>query len=153
MSQSINQLSESAPTSASQIPSYDPVSGSDRRFSVSALATVLQTILAAEGAMLTQYSAPNATGFSVSASPFVDGGSIYLLITPAGSYANGTIVLPAASTCSDGQELLVACTQPVATLTVDGNGAVVNGPPASLDANGFFRLRFDGVFHAWYRVG
>ena len=29
----------------------------------------------------------------------------------------------------------------------------VNGAPGNLAANGFFRLRFDGVFKAWYRVG
>jgi hypothetical protein len=53
----------------------------------------------------------------------------------------------------DGQQLLVSCTQAVTTLTVAGNGSTVNGAPATLAANAFFRLRFDGVFKAWYRVG
>jgi hypothetical protein len=29
----------------------------------------------------------------------------------------------------------------------------VNGAPTTLAANAFFRLRFDGVFNAWYRIG
>ena len=44
-------------------------------------------------------------------------------------------------------------TQAVTTLTVSGNGATVNGAPAALTANGFFRLRFDGVLGGWYRLG
>ena len=43
---------------------------------------------------------------------------------------------------------------PVAAIsTVAGNGSTVNGAPTTLAANSFFRLRFDGVFKAWYRVG
>ena len=48
---------------------------------------------------------------------------------------------------------MVSCTQAVTTLTVSGNGSTVNGAPTTLAANGFFRLRYDGVFKAFYRVG
>ena len=48
----------------------------------------------------------------------------------------------------------MSCTQAVTTLTVSANGATaVNGAPAALTANGFFRLRFDGIFQSWYRIG
>jgi len=76
-----------------------------------------------------------------------------LLLTPAATYAAGTIVLPEKTSCIDGQELMCTCTQIVTALTVSGNGATVNGAPTALAANGFFRLRFDAVFSAWYRVG
>lgn len=149
----IKDINQGTPTSASQIPFYDVPNGQDRRASVAQFATVLQPLLSPAGGLVTQYAAPNASGFSVTVSPPTDGASMFLLLTPAAGYAAGTIVLPAQSTCIDGQELLVSCTQAVTTLTVSGNGSTVNGAPTTLAANGFFRLRFDGVFKAWYRAG
>ena len=148
----IQNLNEGTPTSASQILFYDATNGADRRCSVPALAAVLQTELDEPGELVTQYSAPAATGFSVTVAPATDGASMWLLLTPAAGYAAGTITLPEQAACVDGQEVLVSCTQSVAALTVAGNGSTVNGAPAALTANGFFRLRFDGVFRAWYRV-
>lgn len=149
----IERLNQGTPSAASQIPFYDAQNGQDRRMSVDQLATVLQTELTPAGGLITQYAAPNATGFNVAIAPPTDGASMYLLLTPAGAYAAGTVTLPAQALCIDGQELLVSCTQAVTALTVAGNGSTVNGAPANLAANGFFRLRFDGVFKAWYRVG
>lgn len=148
----INQLNQGTLTTASQIAFYDTDNGADRRASIAALAEVIQEQLTdgnAEG--VTQYSAPNATGFTVTITPPTNGASMWLLLTPAAGYAAGTIVLPA--TPVDGQEVLVSCTQAVTTLTVNGNGKTVNGAPATLAANAFFRMRYDGVFSAWYRVG
>jgi hypothetical protein len=62
-------------------------------------------------------------------------------------------VLPLLANCVDKQEILVNCTQAITTLTVNGNGATVTGAPTTLSANGFFRLRFDGLANVWYRVG
>lgn len=149
----IERLNQGTPSAASQIPFYDPQNGQDRRMSVDQLAALLEDELTPAGGLVTQYAAPNATGFNIAIAPPTDGGSVFLLLTPAGAYAAGTITLPAQATCIDGQELLVTCTQAVAALTVAGNGSAVNGAPAALAANGFFRLRFDGVFKAWYRVG
>lgn len=139
-------------TAGSTLPFYDPANGADRRVSVTDLAVLLQTLLSSS-APAAQYSAPAATGFSVTVAPAVAGQSTWLLLTPAAGYAAGTVVMPDSATAVDGQEVSCTCTQSVATLTVSGNGATVNGAPASLSANGFFKLRFDGVFGAWYRVG
>lgn len=147
----INRLSEADFSAASQIPFYDAASGNDRRGSLAALAEALG--VASSAPLTTQYAAPNATDFGVQIAPPANGASVYLLLTPAAGYAAGAITLPAVALCVDGQELLVACTQAVTTLTVAGNGATVNGAPTTLAANAFFRLRFDGVFGAWYRVG
>lgn len=149
----IQRLSQGTLTEASQVPFYDTTNGADRRGSISQLAALLQDLLTPCVGLITQYSAPTATGFSVLINPAVDGGSVFLLLTPTGAFAAGTITLPAQAECIDGQELLVSCTQVVTALTVAGNGSTVNGAPASLAANGFFRLRFDGVFKAWHRVG
>jgi hypothetical protein len=148
----IINLPQGSITAGSTLPFYDPANGADRRVSVTEFAALLQTLLTAS-APLAQYSAPAATGFSVTIAPAVAGQSVLLLLTPAAGYAAGTVVLPSSATAVDGQEVSCTCTQSVGTLTVSGNGATVNGAPASLSANGFFKLRFDGVFGAWYRVG
>lgn len=145
----IERLNTGTIALASQIPFYDAANGQDRRASVTELSTLLQA--QAVGALQTQYSAPNATGFSVTISPTVTGGSVWLLLTPTAGFAAGTIVMPASPV--DGQEVLVSCTQAVTTLTVNGNGHTVNGAPTTLAANAFFKLRYDGVFGAFYRVG
>lgn len=146
----INALNAGTLANDSQLPFFDVGNGQDRKASVAELATLLQGIGAT--GEITQYSAPSATGFGVTIAPTVSGGSVYLLLTPAAGYAAGTITLPAEALCVDGQQVRVSCTQAVTTLTVAGNGATVNGAPTTLAANGFFTLRFDGVFRAWYRV-
>lgn len=148
----IERLNQGTPSSASQIPFFDTGNGVDRRMSVSDLATLIQSLLTSGGGMVTQYAAPNATGFSVTVSPPTDGAAVWLLMTPAAGYAAGTVVLPASAV--DGQEVLVSCTQAVTALTVNGNGAAaVYGAPAALAANDFFRLRYDGVLTSWFRIG
>lgn len=116
---------------------------------MSVLLKYFQSQLTANGGLITQYAAPNATGFTVTIAPPTDGSSMFLLLTPTGAFAAGTITLP--TNAKDGQEVLVTCTQAVTALTV--NGGTVNGAPTALTANGFFRLRYDGVFKNWYRIG
>lgn len=155
MGATIQNLNQGTLTSASQIPFGDTTNGVDRRASVADLAAVLEPLMttAGEGNFITQYAGPNATAFNVLVAPPTDGASMFLLMTPNAGYATGTITLPAAASCVDQQEILVTSTQAVVALTVAGNGSVVNGAPTALVTNGFFRLRFDGVFKAWYRVG
>lgn len=147
----INQLSavdEVFPGDA--VPIYSNDNGDARRASMSVIRTFMQTGLTTEE-KVTQYAAPSATGFSVQVTDGSD--SIWLVLTPTATFANGTIVLPAVANCVDKQELLVNCTQIVTALAVSGNGATVTGAPTSLAANGFFRLRFDDATNVWYRVG
>jgi hypothetical protein len=151
---SINRLNKVSALAAEDLLAiFSQQLGSDASATLATLTAYLQEQLTADSAPTTQYSAPSATGFSVTIAPPVDGGSVWLLLTPAAGYAAGTVVLPAQASCVDGQEVLVSCTQAVTTLTVNGNGSTVNGAPATLAANAFFRLRFDGVFKAWYRAG
>jgi hypothetical protein len=150
----INQLSAQDTLTASDLFAiWSSSNGDSRKVAASVLLAYLQANLTSNGSMQTQYYAPAATGFSVTINPVTDGGSVLLLLTPAGTYAAGTIVLPALAECVDGQEVLVSCTQIVTALTVSGNGSTVNGAPTALAANGYFRLRFDGVLSSWYRVG
>lgn len=148
----IRDVNQGAISLAAQIPFYDPANGDDRRDSVADLLALLVPTTAVDG-FITQYFAPNATGWSVLIAPPTSGENVKLLATPTAGFAAGTITLPAQATCVDGQEVLVACTQAVTTLTVAGNGSTVNGAPTTLAANAFFRLCYDGVLKAWFRIG
>ena len=133
-----------------QVPIYSASNGDARRAAMSVIKTYMNEDIQTES-KTTQYAAPSATGFSVQ---ITDGsGSIWLILTPTGGFAAGTIVLPALANCVDKQEVLVNCTQAVTTLTINGNGSTVTGAPSTLTANAFFRLRFDDVANVWYRVG
>lgn len=127
------------------------VNGRDYQVSAADLVAYIQSAATEADDMVSQYSAPSATGFSVSITDGSD--SIRLILTPVAGYAAGTIVLPAVGNAIDGQEVLVNCTQVVTTLTISGNGATVTGAPTTLAANAYFRLRFDAVTDTWYRVG
>ena len=108
----------------------------------------LQENLSFEGLVLSQqYAAPSATGFSVA----IMAADTWLILTPVAGYAAGTIIMPEAR--ANGQVIQVNCTQPVTTLTVDGNGTTVTGAPSTLTANGFFTMKYDAVLNAWFRVG
>jgi hypothetical protein len=79
--------------------------------------------------------------------------SVWLVLTPTGTLASLTILLPQVAGCVENQEILVNSTQTLTSLTVNLNGATGSGVPTSLSANGFFRLRFEPVLKNWYRVG
>jgi hypothetical protein len=152
VSQSINNLNQGSPSTASQIPFYDPSCGQDRKCSVSDLAKLVAN---AAAALVTQYASPNVSGYTVTVQPPQGGQSVWLVLTPVADYANLTLVLPIGA---DKQEVQVSTTHAVSSvLTVNGAtvGAgqqPVNGAPTTLTAGGLFRLRFDGVTGSWYRV-
>jgi len=148
----INQLNAVSQLSISDLVAiYSSSNGDARKASLDTLATFIKSLITVSDDKITQYSAPSATGFSVQINN--DSDSIWLVLTPTAGFAAGTLVLPAVANCVDKQEILVNSTQAITTLTVNGNGATVTGAPTTLAANGFFRLRFDGVTKTWYRVG
>jgi hypothetical protein len=149
----INQLSAvDSVTGGDQVPIYSSGNGDARKASMTTLAAFFTDQVTPPPDTMTQYAAPNASGFSVTVAPAVAGDSVWLLLTPTGAFAAGTVVLPALASAVHGQEVLVTSTTAITALTVSGNGATVNGAPTTMAANAFFRLRFDGVFNAWYRI-
>lgn len=148
----INQLnSVTVPSGSDLLPVYSQSNGDARQLSLTNFANWLQTQTTSTDGKVTQYAAPSASGFTVQINDSTN--SVWLILTPTGSFASGAIKMPAKASSIDKQELLVNCTQAVASLSFDGNGSTVTGAPASLAANGFFRLRFDAVTSTWYRVG
>lgn len=149
----INQLTAQDQLSAGDLlPIWSGSNGDSRRVSLSTLAAFIQSQLDTVGGLVTQYFAPNATGFTAAVNPPVQGSSVWLELTPLAAYAAGTVLLPVSTLLLDGQELLVTSTQAITTLTHTGNGAVVNGAPATLAANGFYKLRYDKVLNTWQRI-
>lgn len=147
----IQRLNQGTLTAASQLPFYDPSNGADRRGSVSDLATLIESQLTASGGFITQYASPSATGFSVTVAPPTTGASVFLLLSPGGAYAAGTVVLPSAI---DGQEVVIHTRQAVTTLTVTpATGDATSGAPTTLAAGGFARLRYDLINKLWCRIG
>ena len=148
----INQLSRTDTVSAGDlVPVFVTDVGDARAAAISVIAAYLQTLLTAVDDKVTQYSAPSASGFTVTI-PDTDE-SVWLVLTPVAGYAAGTIVLPSAAEAVDKQEVLVNCTQAVTALTITSAGGTVTGAPTALLANGYFRLRFEAVTSTWYRVG
>lgn len=136
---------------ADQVPVYSSSNGDTRRASMTAMKTFILAGATSTDDKNTQYSAPSASPFTVA---ITDGDeSIWLVLTPTGTMAAGTITLPAVANCADRQEILVNTTQEVTSLTVSGNGSTVTGAPTTLAANAFFRLRFEALTDTWYRVG
>lgn len=149
---SINQLNAVDTVSGSDLLAlYSQSNGDARKLALSKLAAWMATQITSNDDKVTQYSAPSSSGFTAQVND--DSASIWLILIPSAGYAAGTIKLPSFGNAIDKQEVLVNCTQAVTALTVDGNGATVTGAPTTLAANDFFRLRFDGVTSAWYRVG
>jgi hypothetical protein len=150
----INQLSQVTSLSDGDLLIiWNTGNGDSRKVSVSTLVQFIQGQITADDDQETQYFAPNATGFSVTIAPTVGGNDVWLNMTPAAGYAAGTVTLPPVAECIDQQEVLVTSTQAVTTLTTGGNGSTVNGAPAGLTANGFFRLKFNAINTSWYRIG
>lgn len=148
----IERLNTGTPTGASQVPFYDATNGQDRRASLADVAGVVQELLGGADDYISAYDTPS-TGSTVSILPHIAGGSVFLILTPLATLATLTILLPLKDQCQHGQEVLVHSTQILTALTVDANGAGSSGAPTTLAAGGFFRLRFDAVNEAWYRIG
>ena len=147
----INQLSQLTTVSAGDLlPVYSQNNGDARKVAISALLTYFQQQFASP-TFATQAATPT-TGFSIAVQQVSS--NTWLLLTPAGTLAAGTITLPLNSVTPDGQELLVSSTQVITALSVSLNGAAAaNGFPTTLAANGFFRMRFYQPANSWYRVG
>jgi hypothetical protein len=79
--------------------------------------------------------------------------SLFVLLTPTGTMATGTIVLPAAASAADGQEIIIYTSQEVTTLSFTLNGATaLNGASSGLQAGASTTLRYDALSVAWYTI-
>ena len=157
MATPINQLNAvSTVKSGQQIAVYDPDNGDTRKASITQVEDYMQSNLDfsdtnAQQQFVTQIEAVVA-GFSVQVNN--NSNNTFLILTGTGTLATGTIILPAQSVLTDGQEILISSIPAVTTLTVDNNGSLtIIGEPSALAAESFFRMRYDVTTNIWYRVG
>lgn len=148
----INKLNAVDSLSSSDLlPIFSQANGDARKTSLGNVQAYFETLAASAVVPTKQFSSPSATGQTIQVT---DGSeSVWLIVTPSGVYANGTIKLPAKANCADQQEIVVNYVNGVSALTVDANGAICIGSPSTMANNAFFRLRYDIVMGTWYRVG
>lgn len=132
-----------------QLPVYSPVNGDARRVSITALLDFFRGNFA-DPDYLTIINAPTNSGFNLQLGAQTQ--SLFLILNPSGAFAAGTITLPPVASCFDGQEILVASSQSIAALTVNGNGATLVGTPGALGSGGFFTIRFNRLQSTWYTL-
>lgn len=77
----------------------------------------------------------------------------WLIAKPAGTLATGTVNLPVSTAVVDGQRIRVTSSEIITSLTVNGNGATINGAPTTIAADGYFNLEYDSTSGEWFRVG
>ena len=144
----INQLPVLSQLSGGdQFPVYSPTNGDARRVSITSLIEYFQANFA-DPDYLTIINAPTNSGFNLQIGAQTE--NVFLIINPTGTFAAGTITLPPVASCFDGQEIIVASSQAITTLTVAENGATLFGVPSALGAGGFFTIRFNQLQGTWY---
>lgn len=147
----INQLSQLNQLSGSdQLPVYSASNGDARKASLSTLLAYVESQFASPDFQRVTAS-PTLAGFTVQLPSTAN--SLFLILTPTGTMATGTVVLPPASGAADGQQVVVYTSQEVTTLTLTPNGATaVYSGPTSIAAGGAFTLRFDRISNSWFCV-
>ena len=142
---SLNQLSGS-----DQIPVYSASNGDARRASVSTLLSYIEQAWMSP-AFQRVTASPTLAGFTLALPTTAS--SLFVLLTPTGTMATGTIVLPAAASAADGQEIVLYSSQEVTALSFTLNGATaLNGAPTGIPADGSITLRYDVLSVAWYVI-
>ena len=145
----LNQLSTATTlTSSDQIIFYSTINGSGRKASLN---TLLEWIESAWMSPTFQRvtASPTLAGFTLALPSTAN--SLFVLLTPSGTMATGTIVLPAAASAADGQEIVLYTSQEVTALSFTLNGAAaLNGAPSGIQAGGSLTLRYDALSVAWY---
>lgn len=149
----INKLTRTDTVSAGDVvPVYVQNQGDARGAAMSVIAAyVLSTIDISGTDFVTQYALPSVTGFSIQVNNTSE--NTHLIISPTGSFAAGTIVLPAIANLIEGQQVMVTITQSLTALMITPNGAAIIGAPSSLTANQTFILKYDSASSTWYMVG
>lgn len=133
------------------VPFYSQSNGDTYTISASNLALAIQSLIAINDDVVTQYEAPSSTGFSIQVNN--DSDSVWIILTPTGTLASGTLVFPTKSKCLHKQEIIVNTTQTITSFSGNGNGANLVEFPTTLSANSYFEMKYDIITGTWYRVG
>lgn len=149
----IDKLTRTDSVSAGDVlPVYVQNQGDARGAAMSVIAAfVLSTIEISGTDFVTQYALPASSGFSIQVNDTSE--NTHLIISPTGSFAAGTIVLPAFANLIEGQQVMVTITQPLSALTITPSGSSVIGAPSGLATNQTFVIKYDSASTTWYMIG
>ena len=144
----INQLSTlSSLSSSDKLIVYSSDNGDARKASLNTLMSYVEDQFASPD-FETVITAPTSSGFNIQMPVYTT--SVWEIINPTGTFAAGTLTLPAPADCFDGQEIIVCTTQVITAFTLDGNGSTLVGTPTSLGAGAFFTIRHNAIQDKWY---
>lgn len=152
----INQLSSTDTLSAGDLlPVWKTNNGDTRKAAMSVLQAYMQNNLTfptatGQAQFVVQYASPVATGFTVTLPS--NSNNQWLILSPTGAFAAGTITFPPIASLADNQEIIITSTQAITALTISGNGATVIGAPATVAQNGSYRFKYNLLGTAWYRL-
>jgi hypothetical protein len=121
----LSSVSASELSGADLLVTFSNSNGDSRKISVTNFLAWLNTNFANDSYTVEAYVP--VTGQTITVTD--DGLDRWMKFIPAGTLATLTVTLPADENCTDGQQILVTSTTAVTALTVNGNGATVNGAP------------------------
>lgn len=144
----INNLSTmSTVSSGDKLPIYSNEQGDARKVSIATLMDYFEANFASPE-YTTVINAPTSSGFNLLMSAYTT--NVWMIVNPTGTFAAGTVTLPATADCFDGQEIILCTTQVITAFTLDGNGSTLVGQPTALGAGAFFTIRFNALQSTWY---
>lgn len=147
----INRLpSTQTLSNGDQLVVWSTDNGDSRKASLSALMDYIEANFASPDETTTVITAPTSSGFNIIMPTYTT--NVWEIINPTGTFAAGTLTLPAPANCFDGQQIIVCTTQIITAFTIDGNGSTLSGTPTSLGAGGFFSIRFNALQQKWYCI-
>lgn len=144
----VNQLSTlGSLASSDKLIVYSNENGDARKASLTTLMTYIESQFASPE-YTTVITAPTSSGFNIQMPAYTT--SVWEIINPTGTFAAGTLTLPAPADCFDGQQIVVCTTQIITAFTLAGNGSTLVGTPTSLGLGAFFTIRFNALQSTWY---
>lgn len=152
----INQLSSTDTLSAGDLlPVWKTNNGDTRKTSMTTLQAYMQNNLTfptvtGQAQFVVQYAGPISSGFTITLPS--NSNNQWLILTPTGAFAAGTITFPPIASLADNQEILIVSTQAVTALTISSNGTTVLGAPAGISANAGLRFKYNALGSVWYRL-
>jgi hypothetical protein len=149
MTQIRDLTSTTAVASGDLIPIASAANGVDMKMSVNQLITYFASNFASPTFTVQTAIPTNGSTTTVTSTTT----STWLLLRPAAAIATATITLPAAASCFDGQNFLVASSQDINALTVTSSGATMQGVPAGMRAGEAFAMKYNTASLTWIAVG
>lgn len=146
----INELTRATELASGDVlPIWSQNDGESRASSVALLTAYLQDNLDFAGGVMSLRNFTPASGDNCAISTATQQ-DIWVALSPAGTLA--TLTIEFTGTPQNLQEIMVSTSAAITALTFTTPQAQ-QGTPGAMGANGFFKMKYDGVNSIWRRVG